>query len=146
MFYRKSIQNSDHFADPHSNLAAILIESDDNKEARKELQAALKINPEHYASLINLGVIELVAGKDEEALTLFGQAVQSNPVAPASDRKRFKIFEKRKNWEKGSFELDRILAIDLAYCSVLETRIGISEKLKGTEKNVRKKTEGLRKL
>lgn len=127
LFYFKSTQSSAKFAEPHSNLAAIYADTGRIEDALKELNAAIEINPSHYASLINLGVIEQARGKIEKALELYNKALESNPIAVDAYRKRSTIYVSKKDWKNAGLDLDRILVIQPRFCDVIEERIRISE-------------------
>lgn len=122
LFYRKSAENSTTFAEPHTDLAAIMAESGRGDEARAELKKALAINPTHYASLLNLGLIEQKTGHAQEALTDYGQAIAANPLAVRAYRQRSEIYESRHDMKSALLDLDRILVIQPKACDVIQDR------------------------
>lgn len=123
LFYSKAVENSENFAEPHSNLAAIYAESGRLDEARKSLKKALDINPIHYASLINLAALEQNKGNDDSALTYLGKALEANPISVQAYRKRASIYKKKKDFKNSSLDLDRILLIEPRFCDVMKERL-----------------------
>lgn len=128
LFYLKATQNSENFVEPHSNLAAIYADSGRVNEALSELKRALAMNPSHYASLINLGVIEHSRGKEESALDYYSKAIVANPLSMEAYRRRSRVYEIQKEWTKASLDLERILIIEPRFCDVLEDRIKLATK------------------
>lgn len=80
--------------------AAIYADSGRIEQALKELNVAIEINPSHYASLVNLGVLKESQGKFDKALEFYDKALEANPVSVDSYRKRSAIYLKKKDWKK----------------------------------------------
>jgi tetratricopeptide (TPR) repeat protein len=63
----------------HDNLGLIYLEQGKLDEARQQLEAALKIEPDDLDALNNLGVIAFQLGKDEEAARYFVTFLRKQP-------------------------------------------------------------------
>lgn len=72
-----ALDSTNHVA--RGNLAAELIEREDLEGARAQLEAATKIRPETPDHWINLGAIAAKQGRKEEALRLYGAALDLDP-------------------------------------------------------------------
>ncbi|MCB0415024.1 MAG: tetratricopeptide repeat protein [Bdellovibrionales bacterium] len=123
LFYTKSIENSTTFAEPYSNRAAIYVETGRLDQAKQELKKALSINPTHYASLVNLGVIENNQGHIKEALQYYDRSLKVNPLAVKAYRRRASIYESTKDNKRAILDLERILIIEPKFCDVIEAKV-----------------------
>jgi len=68
------------FPDLRLKLAQLYRDSGDLSSARKELERAIDIKPDYVAAYISLGVVMLAAGKHEEAISRWTQALEIDPT------------------------------------------------------------------
>jgi Flp pilus assembly protein TadD len=77
--FRQAKEKGGANSDIHNELAICLMESGDLKAARKELEAALRYDPENVKIISNLGVVSLKSGNKEEAMGFFRTVVELDP-------------------------------------------------------------------
>lgn len=71
-------------ADLHNELAICLMEQNDLPGARKELEAALRSDPENIKIISNLGVLALKIGRNSEAAGFFRTVLELSPDDPVA--------------------------------------------------------------
>lgn len=76
---RNAIRLCPQFADLRVKLAEIYREMDDLTSARHELEEAIHARPEYGPARIALGVLLLVSGKRDEAVTVWQEALRRDP-------------------------------------------------------------------
>jgi tetratricopeptide (TPR) repeat protein len=69
-------------ADIRNELAICLMETEDLQEARKELETALRDDPDNVKIISNLGVLALKSGDDHEAAGFFRTVLELSPDDP----------------------------------------------------------------
>jgi len=82
--FRKAIELGGDSCDARNELAICLMESGDHSGARRELETALREDPENVKIISNLGVLALKTGKKEEAAAFFRTVLEldgDDPVA-----------------------------------------------------------------
>ena len=82
--FRQAKEKGGANSDTHNELAICLMESGDLKAARKELEAALRYDPENVKIISNLGVVSLKAGDTEEAMGFFRTVLDLEPEDPVA--------------------------------------------------------------
>lgn len=80
--FKKAEELGGSGSDLKNEVAICLMELGDNKAARKELEAAIREEPENIKSLSNLGVLALRAGNREEAEAFFRTVLEIDPGDP----------------------------------------------------------------
>jgi Flp pilus assembly protein TadD len=71
--------------DIHNELAICLMESGDHEGARRELETALREDPENIKIISNLGVLAMKTGDEEEAHTFFRIVLELDPEDPVAN-------------------------------------------------------------
>jgi tetratricopeptide (TPR) repeat protein len=82
--FRKAIELGGDSSDARNELAICLMERENYTGAKRELEAALKKDPENVKIISNLGVLALKDGKKEEAAAFFRTVLEldeGDPVA-----------------------------------------------------------------
>jgi len=82
--FRKTIELGGDNSDTRNELAICLMEMGDIAGARRELEAALKKNPENIKIISNLGILALKTGEKEKAAAFFRTVLEldsGDPVA-----------------------------------------------------------------
>jgi len=82
--FRKAIELGGDGSDARNELAICLMEKGDNAGAKRELQAALREDPENVKIISNLGVLALKDGKKQEAAAFFRTVLEldkDDPIA-----------------------------------------------------------------
>ncbi|WP_223292808.1 tetratricopeptide repeat protein [Breznakiella homolactica] len=82
--FRKAIELGGDNADTRNELAICLMETNDLKGARKELEAALSEEPENVKIISNLGILALKNGDDAEAAAFFRTVLELEPEDPVA--------------------------------------------------------------
>jgi Flp pilus assembly protein TadD len=77
--FRQAKEKGGANSDIHNELAICLIEIGDLKAARRELEAALRYDPENVKIISNLGVVSLKSGNTEEAMGFFRTVLELEP-------------------------------------------------------------------
>ncbi len=77
----RAIQLDPRFADAYSNRGLVLMELGRIDEARRDFQQALALVPGHPRFRINLGKVEVVARRWQEAEAILSSIDQSSPLA-----------------------------------------------------------------
>jgi Flp pilus assembly protein TadD len=75
----KAIELDGSVSDARNELAICLMESGDLKGARRELEAALRLDPENIKIISNLGVLAVKSGKTAEAAAFFRAVHELDP-------------------------------------------------------------------
>jgi tetratricopeptide (TPR) repeat protein len=75
-----------HVADIRNELAICLMELDDYPGARRELEAALRADPDNVKVISNLGVLALKTGNDDEAAGFFRAVLELSPDDPVAGK------------------------------------------------------------
>jgi tetratricopeptide (TPR) repeat protein len=83
--FRKAIELGGDSGDARNEMAICLIELGDLKNARKELEAALREEPENVKIISNLGVVALKNGDDDEAAAFFRTVLELDPNDPVAN-------------------------------------------------------------
>jgi tetratricopeptide (TPR) repeat protein len=78
--YREALTLNPQLVPAYLNLADLLRSADREPEARQQLQAALKVAPEHGPTLHSLGLLETRGGNTEPALDYLGRAAAQEEV------------------------------------------------------------------
>jgi tetratricopeptide (TPR) repeat protein len=84
--FRKAVELGGDNADTRNELAICLMEQKKFREARKELEAALRKDPENIKILSNLGVLALKNGNSGEAAGFFRTVLELSPEDPIALR------------------------------------------------------------
>jgi tetratricopeptide (TPR) repeat protein len=84
--FRKALELGGDTPDTRNELAICLIELGDLKAARRELESALRAEPENVKIISNLGALALKSGSPEEAAGFFRAALELNPEDPVAGR------------------------------------------------------------
>jgi tetratricopeptide (TPR) repeat protein len=79
---QKAIELGGSSADTRNELAICLMESGDLASARRELEAALREDPENVKIISNLGVVALKSGNKDEAEGFFRTVLEIDPADP----------------------------------------------------------------
>jgi Flp pilus assembly protein TadD len=82
--FRKAIELGGNASDTRNELAICLMELDDLKGARRELETALGEEPENTKIISNLGVLAMRNGDDDEAAAFFRTALELDPEDPVA--------------------------------------------------------------
>jgi tetratricopeptide (TPR) repeat protein len=77
--------SDESFRDIHNELAICLMESGDYEGARRELETALREDPENIKIISNLGVLAMKTGDEEEAHKFFRIVAELDPEDPAAN-------------------------------------------------------------
>ncbi|MDR2717904.1 MAG: tetratricopeptide repeat protein [Treponema sp.] len=80
--FSKAIELGGANSDTRNELAICLMESGDFKSARRELESALRDDPENIKIISNMGVLALKTGNDEEAAAFFRTVLELDPQDP----------------------------------------------------------------
>jgi Flp pilus assembly protein TadD len=83
--FKKAVELGADSGDVRNEMAICLIELGDLKNARKELEAALKEEPENVKIISNLGVVALKNGDDDEAAAFFRTVLELDPNDPVAN-------------------------------------------------------------
>jgi Flp pilus assembly protein TadD len=75
----KAVDIDGSICDARNELAICLMESGDLKGARRELEAALRLDPENIKIISNLGVLAVKNGNDNEAAAFFRAVHELDP-------------------------------------------------------------------
>jgi tetratricopeptide (TPR) repeat protein len=80
--FGKALELGGDNSDTRNELAICLMEMGDLKGARKELEAALREEPENVKIISNLGVLAMKNGDDDEAAAFFRTVLELEPEDP----------------------------------------------------------------
>ncbi|MDR3170837.1 MAG: tetratricopeptide repeat protein [Treponema sp.] len=80
--FRRTIELGGDTSDTRNELAICLMESGSLPAARKELEMALREDPENIKIISNLGVLALKNGDDDEAAGFFRTVLELEPADP----------------------------------------------------------------
>ncbi|MDR2029210.1 MAG: tetratricopeptide repeat protein [Treponema sp.] len=80
--FSKALELGGDNSDTRNELAICLMEMGDLKGARKELEAALREEPENVKIISNLGVLAMKDGNDDEASAFFRTVLELEPADP----------------------------------------------------------------
>jgi tetratricopeptide (TPR) repeat protein len=80
--FQKAIELGGDNADTRNELAICLMEMQDYTGARKQLETALRREPENVKLISNLGVLALRKGDDDEAASFFRAVLEIEPDDP----------------------------------------------------------------
>jgi tetratricopeptide (TPR) repeat protein len=80
--FRKAVELGGDNSDTRNELAICLMELEDYAAARKELELALREEPENIKIISNLGVLALKCGDDDEAMGFFRTVLEIEPDDP----------------------------------------------------------------
>ncbi|MDL2229242.1 tetratricopeptide repeat protein [Treponema sp. OttesenSCG-928-L16] len=84
--FRKAIELGGDNSDTRNELAICLMENGDLTGARKELEAALRQEPENTKIISNLGILALKNGDDYEAAAFFRTVLEIEPGDPLAQQ------------------------------------------------------------
>jgi len=124
--YEKSRDSSRGFADSYSNLASIYGADGKLRMARINLNTALKINPYHYTSYVNLAILEAKLNNESKAFSNFNKAVQITKTSVAAYWNRGNLFLKKNRYNEAIMDFRKVLAINPLFCNVSEKLISLS--------------------
>ena len=82
--FKKAVELGEDGGDTRNELAICLMETGDMAAARRELETALRINPDNIKIISNLGVLALKKGDNDEAAAFFRAVLEldgSDPIA-----------------------------------------------------------------
>jgi tetratricopeptide (TPR) repeat protein len=82
--FKKALELGGDSGDTRNELAICLMEMEDYAAARKELEAALRSDPENIKIISNLGVLALKQGNREEAEGFFRTVLELEPGDPVA--------------------------------------------------------------
>jgi tetratricopeptide (TPR) repeat protein len=82
--FKKAIEFGGGNSDTRNEAAICLMEMGDLTEARKELEYALREEPENTKIISNLGVLALKSGDDDEAAAFFRAVLELDPNDPVA--------------------------------------------------------------
>lgn len=122
LFYVRASEKSPDFAEVYSNLASIKAKKGEQQEVLGLLNKALSLNPTHYATAVNLGVIHHNKKNFPEALKFYNLALESNPLSVQAYRRRSVLYRERGDKKAALVDLERILIIQPRFCDVREER------------------------
>jgi Flp pilus assembly protein TadD len=77
--FRKAIELGGGTSDTRNELAICLMETGDHSAARRELETALRDDPENIKIISNLGVLAMKTGDSNEAAAFFRTALELDP-------------------------------------------------------------------
>ncbi|MDR1099611.1 MAG: tetratricopeptide repeat protein [Treponema sp.] len=80
--FRKTIELGGDNSDTRNELAICLMEQGGYEAARKELETALRDDPENVKLISNLGVLAMKRGDDDEAAAFFRTVLEMEPQDP----------------------------------------------------------------
>ncbi|MFP3088691.1 tetratricopeptide repeat protein [Treponema sp. TIM-1] len=80
--FGKALELGGDNSDTRNELAICLMELGDYRSARRELETALRTDPENVKIISNLGVLALKAGNDDEAAGFFRTVLELAPDDP----------------------------------------------------------------
>jgi tetratricopeptide (TPR) repeat protein len=83
--FKKAVELGADAGDIRNEMAICLIELGDLENARKELEAALREDPENVKIISNLGVVALKNGDDDEAAAFFRTVLELDPNDPVAN-------------------------------------------------------------
>ena len=119
---RRAIQLKKNWALPYSALGALLMRSQNDKDAVVAFRHALTIDPQDNVALRLLAEIQLRSGANKEALELSQRATQ-NPDAPSSAWVTLALAEKANGNKTGARStLDKVLKDDANNLAALMER------------------------
>ncbi|GHV81499.1 hypothetical protein AGMMS49991_00570 [Spirochaetia bacterium] len=84
--FRQAIEMGGGNSDTRNELAICLMEQGDYPAARKELELALREDPENVKIISNLGVLALKKGEDDEAAAFFRTVLELEPEDPIAKK------------------------------------------------------------
>ena len=82
--FQKAVELGGGGSDTRNELAICLMESGDTNAARRELETALRQDPENVKIISNLGVLALRNGNDDEAAAFFRTVLELDPSDPVA--------------------------------------------------------------
>jgi tetratricopeptide (TPR) repeat protein len=82
--FRKAMELGGDDSNTRNELAICLMETGDYRAARKELEAALREDPENVKIVSNLGVLAMKEGDDDEAAGFFRTVLELEPEDPVA--------------------------------------------------------------
>jgi tetratricopeptide (TPR) repeat protein len=82
--FHKTLELGGDNSDTRNELAICLMEMEDYKAARRELESALREEPENIKIISNLGVLALRQGEDDEAAGFFRTVLELEPDDPVA--------------------------------------------------------------
>jgi len=96
----------------HMLLAEIYLQERDAERARKEVEAALKIDPQNYQAKMLLGNIYLGQQKYAEAQAAYDGLIKAEPNNPAGYFRLGALQQARKQYDQALASYDKALAIN----------------------------------
>jgi tetratricopeptide (TPR) repeat protein len=84
--FAKAVELGGDGSDTRNELAICLMESGNLQGARRELEAALRDDPENIKIISNLGVLALKNGRADEAAAFFRTVLELDPHDPIANR------------------------------------------------------------
>jgi Flp pilus assembly protein TadD len=82
--FTKALERGGDNNDTRNELAICLMELGNHKAARRELEAALREEPENVKIISNLGVLAMRNGDDDEAAAFFRTVLELEPGDPVA--------------------------------------------------------------
>jgi Flp pilus assembly protein TadD len=84
--FEKTLELGGDNGDTRNELAICLMEMEDYRAARRELETALREDPENVKIISNLGVLAMKSGDDDEAAGFFRTVLELEPGDPVARR------------------------------------------------------------
>lgn len=125
LFYKKAIDSSRGFADTYSNLAALYSKQKKQIQTKIYLEIALKINPYHYTSMVNMGAYYFNIKDFAKSEQYYNNAlsINSNCIDALSRRANLYLAQNKIAAAKSDFE--KVLSIDPKYCDITKEVINL---------------------
>jgi Flp pilus assembly protein TadD len=82
--FGKAVELGGGNSDTRNELAICLMETGDHSAARRELETALREDPENIKIISNLGVLAMKSGNDDEAAAFFRTVLELDPDDPVA--------------------------------------------------------------
>jgi len=121
-----------HMAAAHG-VALVALAQDDEGEARAWIDRALAINPEYTPSLNTLGMLELEAGRVDDAGRLFVRALNLNNRDLDARVGVLAATLRRGNLAQATVMRDQLMALDPSRADLRELSRELDEQLRGTQ-------------
>ncbi len=96
IYYKKYLELNNKNADAMVDMAICYFNLGDNETAKKQINEAIKISPQHQKAYFNLGVIYLNEGNVKESNNYFQKCFDINPLSPTGIQAK-EILEQHKN-------------------------------------------------
>ncbi len=135
-----SAQTTDEKAGNHFQLARAAEKSGDYQKAESEYKEVLKLKPEVPEVYANLGLVEYLLGRDEDAIATFRQALKRNPDLMAASLFLGMAYLRINQYAKSVEPLERAIALNPKELKAY-TNLGVSYSELGREEQAAKVLE-----